>query len=42
MVTKDPVFREVYESQEAFKEQIKKYHKISEQAYYKARELKLQ
>ena len=40
MVAKDPVFRKVYESQEAFKEQIKKYHKISEQSYFKAREIK--
>jgi len=40
MVAKDPVFKKVYESQEAFKEQIKKYHKISEQSYYQAREIK--
>lgn len=40
MVAKDPVFKKVYESQEAFKEQIKKYHKISEQSYYHAREIK--
>ena len=40
MVAKDPVFKKVYESQEVFKEQIKKYHKISEQSYYQAREIK--
>jgi len=39
MVSEDPKFNKVYESQRAFKEQIKKYHKISEQAYYRAREL---
>jgi TRAP-type mannitol/chloroaromatic compound transport system substrate-binding protein len=40
MVAKDPVFKKVHESQETFKEQIKKYHKISEQSYYQAREIK--
>ena len=39
MVAEDPKFNKVYESQQAFKQQIKKYHKISEQAYYRAREL---
>ncbi len=37
---KDPQFKKVYESQKIFKEQAIKYHKISEQAYYRARELK--
>jgi TRAP-type mannitol/chloroaromatic compound transport system substrate-binding protein len=40
MVLEDPRFKKVYESQKAFKKQIQKYHKISEQAYYRARELK--
>jgi TRAP-type mannitol/chloroaromatic compound transport system substrate-binding protein len=40
MIAKDPVFKKVYESQEVFKGQIKKYHKISEQSYYQAREIK--
>ena len=37
----DPGFKKVYESQKAFKEQAIKYHKISEQAYYRARELRV-
>jgi len=40
MVQEDPTFKKVYESQEKFKHQVQKYHKISEQAYYRARELK--
>ncbi len=40
MAEEDPAFKNVYESQKAFKHQVQKYHKISEQAYYGARELK--
>jgi len=40
MVLEDSRFKKAYESQKAFKKQIQKYHKISEQAYYRARELK--
>ncbi len=36
----DPQFKKVYESQNAFKTQAMQYHKISEEAYYRARELK--
>lgn len=39
MASKDPSFMKVYQSQQAFKQQVIKYHKISEQAYYRAREL---
>lgn len=37
---KDPQFKKVYESQKAFQQQVKNYHKITEEAYYQARELK--
>jgi TRAP-type mannitol/chloroaromatic compound transport system substrate-binding protein len=40
IAAKDSGFKKVYESQKAFKEQAINYHKISEQAYYRARELK--
>ncbi|MAD57397.1 MAG: ABC transporter substrate-binding protein [Porticoccus sp.] len=40
MVQEDSTFKKIYESQDKFKDQIKKYHKISEQAYFKARELR--
>ena len=33
----DPMFKKVYQSQQAFKEQSVNYHKISEQAYYNIR-----
>ena len=36
----DSQFKKVYESQNAFKTQAMQYHKISEEAYYRARELK--
>lgn len=40
IAAEDPNFKKVHESQKVFKEQAMKYHKISEQAYYRARELK--
>lgn len=40
IASEDEGFKKVYESQKVFKEQAIKYHKISEQAYYRARELK--
>lgn len=40
LAAKDAGFKKVYDSQKAFQEQAVKYHKISEQAYYRARELK--
>ncbi|MFT7299739.1 MAG: TRAP-type mannitol/chloroaromatic compound transport system substrate-binding protein [Porticoccus sp.] len=40
IAAEDPGFKKVYDSQKAFKKQAIKYHKISEQAYYRARELK--
>ncbi len=40
IAAEDPEFKKVYDSQKAFQEQAIKYHKISEQAYYRARELK--
>lgn len=40
IASEDESFKKVYESQKVFKEQAIKYHKISEQAYYRARELK--
>jgi TRAP-type mannitol/chloroaromatic compound transport system substrate-binding protein len=40
IAAEDAGFKKVYESQKAFKEQAINYHKISEQAYYRARELK--
>ncbi|WP_461480990.1 TRAP transporter substrate-binding protein [Porticoccus sp.] len=36
----DPMFKKVYGSQKAFQEQAVEYGKISEEAYYRARELK--
>ncbi|MDP1520777.1 TRAP transporter substrate-binding protein [Porticoccus litoralis] len=36
----DPMFKKVYASQKAFKTEAMQYHKISEEAYYRARELK--
>ena len=36
----DPMFKKVYASQKAFKAEAMQYHKISEEAYYRARELK--
>lgn len=40
IANKDPLFKRVYESQNAFKTGVMDYHKISEEAYYRARELK--
>lgn len=40
IANKDPLFKRVYESQNAFKTVVMDYHKISEEAYYRARELK--
>ena len=40
IANKDPLFKRVYESQNAFKAGVMDYHKISEEAYYRARELK--
>ncbi len=40
IANKDPLFKRVYESQNAFKTGAMDYHKISEEAYYRARQLK--
>ena len=40
IANKDALFKRVYESQNAFKTGVMDYHKISEEAYYRARELK--
>ena len=37
MAAADPQFKKVYESQEAFKQSVMEYHKISEEAMYDAR-----
>ncbi|RLA39312.1 MAG: ABC transporter substrate-binding protein [Gammaproteobacteria bacterium] len=39
-VEQDPLARRVYESQKMFQEQVANYHKISEEAYYRARRLR--
>jgi len=40
LAASDSQFKKVYDSQNAFKLQAMQYHKISEEAYYRARELK--
>ncbi len=39
LVANDPLARKVYQSQQAFLQQVTAYHKISEEAYYRARSL---
>lgn len=39
LAASDPLARKVYDSQRAFQEQVKAYHEISEEAYYRARRL---
>ncbi len=39
IAAEDPLAKQVYDSQKAFKKQVGAYHKISEEAYYEARAL---
>ncbi len=40
LIAKDPMAKRVYASQKAFQDQVSDYHKISEEAYYRARRLR--
>ncbi len=39
IAAEDPLFKKIYESQQAFQEQAAEYHNISEEAYFEARRL---